>query len=461
MAPCPSNADGMNMPTPNFRSLHRVLTVGDSLSGWWRGLDGPKGSLFRLEWGRDCLRALQLHGHTQSNEFSVSPLFKLGPGHALTVAHSLDDMHLVVRCYAPPKAAPAAAEAAAAAATLAAAPSPSFPSPSARTPRRRGGGLEGATAAVDAAASPPAVGSAGKGTSFAAEVLRFMSGQVQAPRKATRRSQKRANSLSANSTQATVPAALWGVAGSGGDASEGEEAQVSVGPVSGAGTGSPGFPAGHMPSSSAPHASFMNDPLPHQVAAAAGASNSSSSSASYMPSSSRSNGSSWAPHTHTHARGMSPVGTASGSTTPVGTTVSRGLGSSGRASTSAGANRSSALTQELHAIHVGPSPSVHASPPALSGPAISTHHFVRLRPALPSKQHPLLGLWKGIHGQHGLQVLEVFTDFLGPSAKILGQKATGDVNVPAGKVCWWAFASPMAPEEATSEQEVRLQQARQ
>eukprot|EP00967_Tisochrysis_lutea_P029681 scaffold34722_cov21-Tisochrysis_lutea.AAC.2 len=61
-------------------------------------------------------------------------------------------------------------------------------------------------------------------------------------------------------SQAAEPTALWGAAGSGGDALEGGESTNLVG---GAGAGNPNLPPLHSPSSSAPHASIMTGGSAH------------------------------------------------------------------------------------------------------------------------------------------------------------------------------------------------------
>lgn len=57
------------------------------------------------------------------------------------------------------------------------------------------------------------------------------------------------------------------------------------------------------------------------------------------------------------------------------------------------------------------------------------HHFVRLRPPRSSRQHPLAGLWKGLYGPHGLEILSISYDFSLSSARIVCTKVTGKAGV--------------------------------
>uniref|UniRef100_A0A383V8X1 Uncharacterized protein n=1 Tax=Tetradesmus obliquus TaxID=3088 RepID=A0A383V8X1_TETOB len=75
------------------------------------------------------------------------------------------------------------------------------------------------------------------------------------------------------------------------------------------------------------------------------------------------------------------------------------------------------------------------------------HHFSRV--PCPSRQqrsqhpHRLAGLWKGLYGPHGCELLSLSLDFSQRSARIVATKLTGDVNVPAGEVTWRAQAAPL------------------
>lgn len=61
----------------------------------------------------------------------------------------------------------------------------------------------------------------------------------------------------------------------------------------------------------------------------------------------------------------------------------------------------------------------------------------------PSRQHSLAGLWHGVYGIHGLEVVTLGYDFSGRSARIVCTKVTGDDNMPAGQESWVASASPL------------------
>ncbi len=52
------------------------------------------------------------------------------------------------------------------------------------------------------------------------------------------------------------------------------------------------------------------------------------------------------------------------------------------------------------------------------------HHLVRVVRPLPSRRHPLCGLWKADYGAaNGLQIVCVAMDFSGPLARIVAMKA--------------------------------------
>eukprot|EP00878_Enallax_costatus_P029857 GHUV01032421.1.p1 GENE.GHUV01032421.1~~GHUV01032421.1.p1 ORF type:complete len:405 (+),score=69.47 GHUV01032421.1:126-1217(+) len=86
------------------------------------------------------------------------------------------------------------------------------------------------------------------------------------------------------------------------------------------------------------------------------------------------------------------------------------------------------------------------------------HHFSRVLGSIrqPSRQHPhqLAGLWKGLYGPHGCEMLSLSYDFSGKSAHILATKLTGDPNVPAGEVTWTAAAAPLPTPWPQAEQDV-------
>ncbi|GAX78465.1 hypothetical protein CEUSTIGMA_g5904.t1 [Chlamydomonas eustigma] len=99
-------------------------------------------------------------------------------------------------------------------------------------------------------------------------------------------------------------------------------------------------------------------------------------------------------------------------------------------------------------------PSLLAWPPAFTGLPLCTHTFMRVAQPKPSKQHPLAGLWKGLHGVHGAQVCTVHYDFQGSTAKIVATKVTGDTQIAAGMESWVVNAAPL--EKPWPERELRL-----
>eukprot|EP00898_Chlorokybus_atmophyticus_P005578 jgi/Chlat1/6020/Chrsp4S00487 len=61
-------------------------------------------------------------------------------------------------------------------------------------------------------------------------------------------------------------------------------------------------------------------------------------------------------------------------------------------------------------------------------------------PLLPyDEQRPLQGLWHGLYGPHGVEVL--YVSYV--EGYIQGRKVTGDANVPAGEVSWRADSSTL------------------
>eukprot|EP00898_Chlorokybus_atmophyticus_P005041 jgi/Chlat1/5538/Chrsp369S00841 len=71
------------------------------------------------------------------------------------------------------------------------------------------------------------------------------------------------------------------------------------------------------------------------------------------------------------------------------------------------------------------------------GPVVQ--HFVRIVVVPPSVEGPLQGLWRGVYGRHGLQVVSIKYN---PDGRIICTKVTGDAIVPAGEISW--HASPSA-----------------
>lgn len=339
----------------------------------------------QVMWAADCLEVVALQSCAGSGALRESVLLRLGPAHPLNVAQLLGDRSgsgagLVVMQYSgAPRAASAAAEAAAAVAAGGAAliSSLRFPSPGFFLPHATAGGSTGSTvvgsSGGDGAGSSS---SSGASSSFSSEVLRFMAAQVAAPRGAARRSQRRASAAALAAAAGSSPVgpsavALWGAAGTAGPAS--------------AGATSPG---------------------PSPTAAAAPLS--------------------------THAS--------------AGFAVTGAAGTSGTPHAPSPASTSADAPHPTHPLRAPPSPHTnphrgpcHAPsplPPQLApcGPPLAHHHFVALRPAPPTRAHPLAGLWKGVYGPHGVEVVAVGYDCSGHAAKIVGHKATGDNNVPAGQV---------------------------
>ncbi|KAG2497386.1 hypothetical protein HYH03_004543 [Edaphochlamys debaryana] len=76
-------------------------------------------------------------------------------------------------------------------------------------------------------------------------------------------------------------------------------------------------------------------------------------------------------------------------------------------------------------------------------------HLKRLKAAAPSRQRPLAGLWSGIYGPHGLEIISLAYEGSGGSggrgggARLVATKLTGDPNVPAGQPSFVAEAEPL------------------
>ncbi|KAG1672448.1 hypothetical protein FOA52_013234 [Chlamydomonas sp. UWO 241] len=75
-------------------------------------------------------------------------------------------------------------------------------------------------------------------------------------------------------------------------------------------------------------------------------------------------------------------------------------------------------------------------------PAV-THTLARVPHPRQSRQHPLAGLWKGVHGRHGAQVLSVRYNFQNHSARIVATKVSGGRDAPAGVDVWRVGAAPL------------------
>lgn len=64
-----------------------------------------------------------------------------------------------------------------------------------------------------------------------------------------------------------------------------------------------------------------------------------------------------------------------------------------------------------------------------SGVPAITHTFARVALPRSTRQHPLAGLWKGLHGAHGAQLLSVGYNFKDHAARIVGTKVCVSVCV--------------------------------
>jgi hypothetical protein len=67
-----------------------------------------------------------------------------------------------------------------------------------------------------------------------------------------------------------------------------------------------------------------------------------------------------------------------------------------------------------------------------SAPPPLLHHFTRLPVPVPTRQHPLAGLWSALYGPHGLEVLRIEYDFTGSAAVIkVRPESPGGAGRPA------------------------------
>ncbi len=65
---CASVAHAARVPLRGRRALYRLLSSTQQLVGYWRGVgDAPRGSLFKLSWGRDCVHLEQLQCSDQAD----------------------------------------------------------------------------------------------------------------------------------------------------------------------------------------------------------------------------------------------------------------------------------------------------------------------------------------------------------------------------------------------------------
>ncbi|EFJ53064.1 hypothetical protein VOLCADRAFT_120169 [Volvox carteri f. nagariensis] len=81
-------------------------------------------------------------------------------------------------------------------------------------------------------------------------------------------------------------------------------------------------------------------------------------------------------------------------------------------------------------------------------------HLVRLQVPAPSRQRPVSGLWTGVYGPHGMEIISVGYDGRGGEARIVATKITGDPNVPAGEITFRAHPEPLPQPWPLSEVEL-------
>lgn len=81
------------------------------------------------------------------------------------------------------------------------------------------------------------------------------------------------------------------------------------------------------------------------------------------------------------------------------------------------------------------------------------YHLRRVNLPSSSVCHPLAGIWVGNDNINGPLVIRVKYDFLGPAARIVGEKISGGGTLAAGGQCWWAYAAAvsMPPTDASEE----------
>ncbi|GIL94703.1 hypothetical protein Vretimale_922, partial [Volvox reticuliferus] len=82
--------------------------------------------------------------------------------------------------------------------------------------------------------------------------------------------------------------------------------------------------------------------------------------------------------------------------------------------------------------------------PAASRQAVIMKHLVRLQVPTATRQRPLAGLWTGVYGPHGPEIVSLSYDGRGAGSRIMATKITGDPNVPAGEVTFRVDPEPLA-----------------
>ena len=66
-----------------------------------------------------------------------------------------------------------------------------------------------------------------------------------------------------------------------------------------------------------------------------------------------------------------------------------------------------------------PASSLHAG---VQRRAVEVLHLERVLRPVPSRRHPMAGLWKADYGPGGVQIVLISYDFTGPAARIVGVK---------------------------------------
>ncbi|GIL46115.1 hypothetical protein Vafri_3176, partial [Volvox africanus] len=82
--------------------------------------------------------------------------------------------------------------------------------------------------------------------------------------------------------------------------------------------------------------------------------------------------------------------------------------------------------------------------PAACHQAVVLKHLVRLQVPTATRQRPLAGLWMGVYGPHGPEIISLGYDGRGSGSMIVATKITGDPNVPAGEVTFRVDPEPLS-----------------
>lgn len=88
--------------------------------------------------------------------------------------------------------------------------------------------------------------------------------------------------------------------------------------------------------------------------------------------------------------------------------------------------------------------------------AVPKSKYLKLRVDVPCKGKELAGLWSGVYGPHGLEILNIhYTD----EGKIVATKVLGDPNVPCGKVTFTASLESENSEPPPDQQQLAAMSA--